>query len=155
MVIVSNNAAEAIDRSLRMHDWRALCGRSLDVHTPNRKRRPEPMCAATDGTTMGSSPSFAVFVRLILFFRFLHRPLHFIADWCAWAATSPRPRDELLTCSEVALLFHVSSKTVTRWAGDGALPALRTKGGHRRSRRSDVLRSLIRMYSGQEMQPPR
>jgi excisionase family DNA binding protein len=46
--------------------------------------------------------------------------------------------DQLLTPSEVAKLFRVDPKTVTRWAKTGKLSALRTLGGHRRYRASEV-----------------
>jgi excisionase family DNA binding protein len=42
------------------------------------------------------------------------------------------PDDELLTPAEVARLFRVSPKTVTRWADEGLLSCVRTLGGHRR-----------------------
>lgn len=45
---------------------------------------------------------------------------------------------ELLTPSEVAELFRVAPRTVTRWAAEGRLTAIRTLGGHRRYRRLDV-----------------
>ena len=45
---------------------------------------------------------------------------------------------DLLTPAEVATLFRVSPKTVTRWARSGKLTALRTLGGHRRFRASEV-----------------
>ncbi|QXC59966.1 BldC family transcriptional regulator [Aquihabitans sp. G128] len=48
------------------------------------------------------------------------------------------PSDVLLTPGEVALLFRVTPKTVTRWAEAGKLPAIRTLGGHRRFRVADV-----------------
>jgi excisionase family DNA binding protein len=44
----------------------------------------------------------------------------------------------LLTPVEVAKLFRVDPKTVTRWAKAGKLTAIRTLGGHRRYRRSEV-----------------
>jgi excisionase family DNA binding protein len=44
----------------------------------------------------------------------------------------------LLTPAEVAKLFKVDPKTVTRWAKAGKLTAIRTLGGHRRYRRSEV-----------------
>jgi excisionase family DNA binding protein len=44
----------------------------------------------------------------------------------------------LLTPAEVAKLFRVDPKTVTRWAKAGKLTAIRTLGGHRRYRRSEV-----------------
>lgn len=49
---------------------------------------------------------------------------------------------ELFTPSEVARLFGVDAKTVTRWAKDGKLPCIRTLGGHRRYRETDVQRLL-------------
>jgi excisionase family DNA binding protein len=50
--------------------------------------------------------------------------------------------DPLLTPAEVARLFRVDPKTVTRWATTGRLRSLRTPGGHRRFRESDV-RALL------------
>ena len=51
----------------------------------------------------------------------------------------------LLTPREVADLFGVDPKTVTRWAKAGKLTSIRTLGGHRRYRKSEVddLRALI------------
>lgn len=51
---------------------------------------------------------------------------------------------DLLTPAEVATLFRVSPKTVTRWARSGKLTALRTLGGHRRFRASEVRELLER-----------
>ena len=50
--------------------------------------------------------------------------------------------EELLTPSQVAALFHVDPKTVTRWANAGKLSAIRTLGGHRRFHRDEVERLL-------------
>jgi excisionase family DNA binding protein len=50
-----------------------------------------------------------------------------------------RESEVLLTPSEVASLFRVDPKTVTRWAKAGKLTAIRTLGGHRRYRQSEVL----------------
>jgi excisionase family DNA binding protein len=50
--------------------------------------------------------------------------------------------DELLTPGEVARLFGVNPKTITRWAMAGKLRPIRTLGGHRRYRASEV-RSLL------------
>lgn len=50
--------------------------------------------------------------------------------------------DELLTPSEVAKLFRVDPKTVTRWAKAGKLSSIRTLGGHRRYRAEEV-RALL------------
>jgi excisionase family DNA binding protein len=46
--------------------------------------------------------------------------------------------EQLLTPSEVAALFRVDPKTVTRWAKAGKLNSIRTLGGHRRYRASEV-----------------
>jgi excisionase family DNA binding protein len=50
--------------------------------------------------------------------------------------------NELLTPSEVAVIFRVNPKTVTRWARAGKISAVRTLGGHRRFRASDIQRFL-------------
>ncbi|HVM02375.1 MAG TPA: helix-turn-helix domain-containing protein [Acidimicrobiales bacterium] len=56
------------------------------------------------------------------------------------ASDTPRqkPKRDYLTVSEVADLFHVSSKTVVRWANDGKLPYMATLGGHRRFPRGPI-----------------
>ena len=46
--------------------------------------------------------------------------------------------EPLLTPAEVATMFRVDPKTVTRWAKAGKLTSIRTLGGHRRYRRRDV-----------------
>lgn len=56
-----------------------------------------------------------------------------------------RTEDALLTPSEVAKLFRVNPKTVTRWARAGKLSAIRTLGGHRRFRASEISRCLEEM----------
>lgn len=48
----------------------------------------------------------------------------------------------LLTPAEVAALFRVDPKTVTRWAKAGKLSSIRTLGGHRRYRADEVKRFL-------------
>ena len=50
--------------------------------------------------------------------------------------------EALLTPAEVATMFRVDPKTVTRWAKDGKLRSVRTLGGHRRYRESEV-RALL------------
>jgi len=50
----------------------------------------------------------------------------------------PVEQEVLLTPAEVAKMFRVDPKTVTRWAKAGKLTAIRTLGGHRRYRRSEV-----------------
>ena len=47
-------------------------------------------------------------------------------------------QEVLLTPSEVATLFRVDPKTVTRWAKAGKLTSIRTLGGHRRFKESEV-----------------
>src|SRR5436190_24234566 len=53
--------------------------------------------------------------------------------------------DALLTPSEVAALFRVNPETVTRWARSGKLTAIRTLGGHRRFKASEIRRCLEEM----------
>ncbi|HUS61699.1 MAG TPA: BldC family transcriptional regulator [Acidimicrobiales bacterium] len=53
--------------------------------------------------------------------------------------------ETLLTPAEVAALFRVNPKTVTRWARAGSITAIRTLGGHRRFRASEIRRSLEQM----------
>lgn len=57
------------------------------------------------------------------------------------AARSPEA-EPLLTPAEVATMFRVDPKTVTRWAKAGKLSSIRTLGGHRRYKESEV-RSLL------------
>lgn len=58
--------------------------------------------------------------------------------------TSPPPATEsLLTPAEVATMFRVDPKTVTRWARAGRITSIRTLGGHRRYRETEV-RALLR-----------
>ena len=46
--------------------------------------------------------------------------------------------EQLLTPGEVALMFRVDPKTVTRWASAGRIGSIRTPGGHRRFRESEI-----------------
>ena len=48
----------------------------------------------------------------------------------------------LLTPGEVAVMFRVDPKTVTRWAQAGKLSAVRTLGGHRRFLEAEVMELL-------------
>jgi excisionase family DNA binding protein len=51
----------------------------------------------------------------------------------------------MLTPGELGRLLHVNAKTVTRWAVEGRLEAVRTPGGHRRFPLAVVLRFLTDM----------
>lgn len=51
--------------------------------------------------------------------------------------------EKLLTPAEVAVMFRVDPKTVTRWAKAGKLTSIRTLGGHRRYREAEI-RALLR-----------
>ncbi len=55
---------------------------------------------------------------------------------------TPEP-EELLTPAEVAAMFRVNPKTVTRWARAGKISAIRTLGGHRRFRANEI-RALLK-----------
>jgi excisionase family DNA binding protein len=54
------------------------------------------------------------------------------------SSLSSTGQENLLTPSEVAALFRVDPKTVTRWAKAGKLTSIRTLGGHRRYKESEV-----------------
>lgn len=48
------------------------------------------------------------------------------------------PDPPTLTTKDVADIFGVTAITIARWADAGHLPCIRTLGGHRRFRASDV-----------------
>lgn len=54
----------------------------------------------------------------------------------------PQQAERLLTPGEVATMFRVDPKTVTRWASAGRIGSIRTPGGHRRFRETEV-RALL------------
>ena len=57
-------------------------------------------------------------------------------------ADSQRPgaeTDNLLTPAQVAQMYKVDPKTVTRWAKAGRLSCIKTPGGHRRYSEREVL----------------
>jgi excisionase family DNA binding protein len=56
-------------------------------------------------------------------------------------------QEVLLTPAEVASLFRVDPKTVTRWAKSGKLTSIRTLGGHRRYKESEVKALLLNTTS--------
>ena len=57
--------------------------------------------------------------------------------------------EKLLTPSEVATMFRVNPKTVTRWARAGKISAIRTLGGHRRFKESEIRALLDRVDEGE------
>lgn len=54
------------------------------------------------------------------------------------AAAEIAAEDRWLTPGEVAVMFRVDPKTVTRWAAAGKVESIRTPGGHRRFRESKI-----------------
>jgi excisionase family DNA binding protein len=60
-------------------------------------------------------------------------------------------QEVLLTPAEVASLFRVDPKTVTRWAKAGKLTSIRTLGGHRRYKDSEVKALLNNISSNKTM----
>lgn len=50
--------------------------------------------------------------------------------------------DKLLTLKETEHLLNVSKSTLQRWDNSGKLVALRTEGGHRRYKQSDIERLI-------------
>jgi excisionase family DNA binding protein len=63
-----------------------------------------------------------------------------------FASLSGSNQEKLLTPAEVAVLFRVDPKTVTRWAKAGKLSSIRTLGGHRRYKESEV-KALLKSIS--------
>lgn len=61
--------------------------------------------------------------------------------------------EALLTPAEVASMFRVDPKTVTRWAKSGKLNSIRTLGGHRRYREAEV-RMLLAGIPAQRQPAP-
>lgn len=61
--------------------------------------------------------------------------------------------EALLTPAEVAALFRVDPKTVTRWAKSGKLASIRTLGGHRRYRASEVY-ALLEQFAPNAARTP-
>jgi excisionase family DNA binding protein len=61
--------------------------------------------------------------------------------------TTTANAERLLTPGEVAALFRVDPKTVTRWASAGRIGSIRTPGGHRRFRESEVREMLADLTS--------
>lgn len=59
-------------------------------------------------------------------------------------------QEQLLTPSEVAAMFRVNPKTVTRWARSGKISAIRTLGGHRRFKASEIRQFLEQVDEGVE-----
>jgi excisionase family DNA binding protein len=67
-----------------------------------------------------------------------------MVPWPGGPGPRPSPRSErLLTPGEVAALFGVDPATVARWDKEKKLTAVRTPGGHRRFRESEV-RALLK-----------
>jgi len=62
-------------------------------------------------------------------------------------SVNPVEPDRLLTPAEVAAMFRVDPKTVTRWAKAGRLSSIRTLGGHRRYKASEVESLLASLAS--------
>ncbi len=67
-------------------------------------------------------------------------------DQSNFSQLSVSGQENLLTPAEVAALFRVDPKTVTRWAVAGKLTSIRTLGGHRRYKESEV-KALLKSIS--------
>ena len=66
------------------------------------------------------------------------------------SASAGSAQENLLTPAEVATLFRVDPKTVTRWAKAGKLTSIRTLGGHRRYKESEV-RQLLKVSNPNQL----
>lgn len=82
-------------------------------------------------------------------------PIDFSPEDTMVTPTQPAAADaaeHLLTPGEVASLFRVDPKTVTRWASAGRIGSIRTPGGHRRFRESEV-RSMLASLTSEALPP--
>ncbi|HVL83697.1 MAG TPA: BldC family transcriptional regulator [Pseudonocardia sp.] len=70
------------------------------------------------------------------------------------SVTQVSSEERLLTPGEVAAMFRVDPKTVTRWASAGRIGSIRTPGGHRRFRESEV-RVMLAELTSEATHPPR
>jgi excisionase family DNA binding protein len=61
--------------------------------------------------------------------------------------TTRQTRPGYLLTHQVADIFHVSPKTVSRWAKQGKLPFLRTLGGHRRFPEPEIREMVAELRS--------
>jgi excisionase family DNA binding protein len=64
---------------------------------------------------------------------------------------APEP-EQLLTPSEVAAMVRVNPKTVTRWERAGKISAIRTLGGHRRFKASEIRKFLDQVDEANELE---
>lgn len=53
-------------------------------------------------------------------------------------------QSNLVTVTEAAAMFHVSTDTIRRWSRQGRLTTYRTLGGHRRFDRDELVALLNR-----------
>lgn len=61
---------------------------------------------------------------------------------------------ELMLPAEVAEVFRVDPKTVTRWTKAGKLTCIRTLGGHRRYHRTEVEALRRAQFEPADRRPP-
>ena len=64
-------------------------------------------------------------------------------------AAHHEPPDRLLSRTEVARLFGVSTSSVPRWARTGLLKTIRTPGGHYRFPAEETRRAAARFAAGE------
>lgn len=58
----------------------------------------------------------------------------------SWETRNLLNRDKPFTTGELAKLFNVNPRTVSRWAATKNIPHFKTLGGHRRYHAEDVVR---------------
>jgi len=61
---------------------------------------------------------------------------------------------QTMTLGQAAALLNISSSTLRRWADDGRIPAVRTSGGHRRFRLSELRQLSPRSAATRLRTPP-
>ena len=54
--------------------------------------------------------------------------------------------ERILTTNELSIILRVSKSTIKRWTDDGTLQCVRTPGGHRKFKLSDVRKFIIKYH---------
>lgn len=128
------DARDATDLAEHIHRYARpyLVSRDVEVFTDLQKMSGSILCGLNNGGTFRIERVAS------------ETPAVPAGDDLGYVAPPPEsvPADQLLTPREVASMFRVDPKTVTRWAKAGRIPAIRTPGRHHRFRESDV-RALV------------
>lgn len=71
-----------------------------------------------------------------------------MSDQTPWETRNILSREKPFTTGELAELFNVNPRTVTRWAVEGRIEHFKTLGGHRRFLADEVLKYFVKYKKG-------